>query len=167
VGNLSTESGVLPSRVQGSTEAAPLRTDGRDWSPREVMDRAPGAAHDGIGLAQWTWAPRRTGLFAYVYGTAPAGPRILFDMDAQIDYLVHELRTAADFAKSEAVLMTPEVTLDDACDEFLYNVEKPKAVYEKDNLKKRLARDSAALQAVLAGRRPRAREALQAYTDGQ
>ncbi|WP_433361237.1 phage tail tip lysozyme [Actinoplanes sp. CA-142083] len=155
VGNLTKESGVLPSRIQNSAEDKPLRVGGRDIPLSEVMNRT-----DGIGLAQWTFKSRRKDLFAYAYGTAPAGLRILFDMDAQVDYLVHELRTASNFAVVERMLMDSMITVDDACDEYLYTVENP------GDLNK-LPRDNPAVQAKFAERRVYAREALEAYTDGQ
>ncbi|MFI5896820.1 phage tail tip lysozyme [Actinoplanes sp. NPDC051513] len=165
VGNLTKESGVLPSRIEGSAEATPLRAKDykgklRDWSPREIMDRTGGPEKAGIGLAQWTWPSRRAGLFAYAYGAAPAGPRILFDMDAQIDYLVHELRTATDFKDAERMLMMSMITVDDASDEFMYSVENPGDMNAKP-------RDNPAVQAEFAKRRTYAQEALRAYTDGQ
>jgi hypothetical protein len=120
---------------------------------------------DGIGLAQWTFAPWRAGLFTYAYGTAPAGPRILFDMDAQIDYLVHLMRTSPEFKDPERLLMLSMITVDDASDEFLYNVERPRKVFDQ-NMKK-LPREDPAVQAEFAERRALSEAALQAYTDGQ
>jgi hypothetical protein len=165
VGNLTKESDVLPSRIEDSRADTPLRAKDykgtlRDWSPQEVMDRTGGPEKAGIGLAQWTWPSRRVGLFAHVYGSAPAGPRILFDMDAQIDYLVHELHTAPEFKDAERMLLTSMITVDDASDEFLYTVENPGGI-------KKLPRDHPTVQAAFADRRPLAREALKAYTDGQ
>ena len=95
VGNLFAESGVLPSRIEGSAPATPMRSasfTGRstDFDPDEVMsrsdraDRPVGPRSPGIGLAQWTSEPRRSNLFS-------GGSSILFDMDGQVDYLVSEL----------------------------------------------------------------------------
>jgi hypothetical protein len=96
VGNLWGESGLLPNRVETSQEATPMRARdwagrARDFTPDEIMNRSgrtrvgPGAAAPGIGLAQWTSAERRRGLFA------GGDSSILFDMDRQIEYLVGEL----------------------------------------------------------------------------
>jgi hypothetical protein len=159
VGNLTKESGVLPSRVQGSAAGSPLRSrgaDGRlhDWTPREVMDLAPAAS--GVGLAQWTFPTRRAGLFTHT----PAGPRILFDMDGQLDYLVQELRIS--FGTVEAVLQKPGVTVAEASDEFLYDFETPAAVVVNG---RQLPRTHAAVRRAFAERRTLCQQALQAYTE--
>ena len=95
VGNLLAESGVLPSRIEGSAPATPMRSADwaghmRDFTPAEIMNRSSSAGvgprMPGIGLAQWTSTGRRTGLFAQ------SGAPVLFDMDAQVDYLVGEIR---------------------------------------------------------------------------
>jgi len=161
VGNLTKESGVLPSRVQGSAARTPLRSrgaDGRmhDWTPREVMDRTAttGPEKAGVGLAQWTFPARRAALFTYT----AAGPRILFDMDAQLDYLVHELKTS--FGTVDAVLTEPGVTVAQASDEFLYDFETPADVLANG---RRLPRDHAAVRRAFAERRILSQAALRAY----
>nr|WP_296072213.1 phage tail tip lysozyme [uncultured Actinoplanes sp.] len=161
VGNLTKESGVLPSRVQGSAARTPLRSrgvDGRmhDWTPREVMDRTATAGPEeaGVGLAQWTFPARRAALFAY-HG---AGPRILFDMDAQLDYLVRELRTS--FGAVDAVLTRPGVTVAQASDEVLYGFETPADVLANG---RRLPRGHAAVRKAFAERRIVSQGALRAY----
>ena len=102
VGNLWAESGVLPSRIEGSLIDTPMRARGftgrerRDFTAEEVMNRdaaaRTGPRKAGIGLAQWTSAPRREGLFQHAVQGRQPGASILFDMDAQVDYLVTELR---------------------------------------------------------------------------
>jgi hypothetical protein len=47
----------------------------------------------GTGLAQWTSSSRRIGLFRHAFNGQVLGANILFDMDAQLDYLVRELGT--------------------------------------------------------------------------
>ena len=105
VGNLSSESGVLPNRIEGSKSATPLRTkdfsgNSIDFTAEQVMNRDKAARRGprlpGIGLAQWTSKGRRAGLFTHVF-EGKSGPGVLFNMDAQIDYLNSELRNA--FAK--------------------------------------------------------------------
>ncbi len=132
VGNLRAESGVLPSRIEGSAEATPLRSADfsgtvRDFTPDEVMNRSqPSAGHGGtgprmpgIGLAQWTSGNRRAGLFTF----NNIGSAILFDMDAQVDYLVTEL--GASFGPLNHRLQNATVTLDGAADDVLDHFEVP------------------------------------------
>lgn len=168
VGNLTAESEVLPPRLEGSTSAAPLDAPDfagtlRHWTPQQVMDRSysatAGPRSPGVGLAQWTSAGRRSGLFAHAYGTAPAGPRILFDMDAQLDYLVAELRGG--YAGVEAVLVDPAVSLDAASDEVVYTFEVPGSVLSGGA---KLPRTDAAVQAVFVARRTQSAAALTAYS---
>jgi hypothetical protein len=105
VGNLWAESGVLPNRVEGSSAATPMRARDLsgdvcdfDFTAEEVMDRdrsaGVGPRLPGVGLAQWTSPSRRAGLFAYAPGGHVLGAAVLFDMDAQVDYLDHELTTS-------------------------------------------------------------------------
>jgi hypothetical protein len=101
VGNLLAESGVLPSRIEGSLGATPMRTanfDGQttDYSPDDVMNRNSathaGPLMPGVGLAQWTTSARRSGLFQRTSQGRALGSSILFNMDAQVEYLVSELQ---------------------------------------------------------------------------
>lgn len=132
VGNLRAESGVLPSRIEGSAEATPLRAADssgtvRDFTPDEVMNRSqPSGGHGGTGprmpgtgLAQWTSGNRRAGLFTF----NNIGSAILFDMDAQVDYLVTEL--GASFGPLNHRLQNATVTLDGAADDVLDHFEVP------------------------------------------
>ncbi len=170
VGNLYSESALVPSRVEGSDPPTPMHapdfagTD-RDWDPLEVMSRdetrRQGPRSAGVGLAQWTFSTRRRGLFAHTYGSRPAGSGILFDMDAQLDYLVGELRTH-EFAAVQAVVSRPDVTVDDASDEVVYSFEKPGSILDEDG--KRQPRTNPAVQAVFSARRVLSQQALTAYT---
>lgn len=128
VGNLRGESGVLPSRVEGSAEATPMRAPdftgtARDFTPDEVMNRdfhaKTGPRLPGAGLAQWTTAARRSGLFAF----RGIGSAILFDMDAQVDYLVTELGTG--FGPLNHRLRKAGVTVEGATDDVLEHFEAP------------------------------------------
>jgi hypothetical protein len=83
VGNLSAESGVLPSRIEGSREATPMRAADfrgavRDFTADEVMLRANpnGPRLPGVGLAQWTSAARRAGMFTHACQSRFAGGRV-------------------------------------------------------------------------------------------
>jgi hypothetical protein len=124
VGNLFPESGVLPSRIEGSAAATPMRSANfagttTDFSPEEVMNRSSaanppvGPRRPGIGLAQWTTPARRAGLFA-------GGASILFDMDGQVSYLVGELQANASL---NASLSAPGVSVNNASDDVVYRFE--------------------------------------------
>jgi hypothetical protein len=100
VGNLLAESGVLPSRIEGSSGATPMRAANfagqiTDFSPDDVMNRnsanQAGPRMPGVGLAQWTTSARRSGLSQRTSQGRALGSSILFNMDAQVEYLVSEL----------------------------------------------------------------------------
>jgi hypothetical protein len=90
VGNFFAESGVLPSMVEGgqretsTTRAQPLRAPNfanrlTDFTAQEVMNRnratRSGPRDPGVGLAQWTEARRRAGLFRHTHrGRALGAP---------------------------------------------------------------------------------------------
>jgi hypothetical protein len=162
VGNLFAESGVLPSRVEGSAEATPMRARDQaghttDFSPDEVMNRSSsahppvGPQKPGVGLAQWTSASRRSGLFN-------GDSAILFNMDGQIDYLVSELQAAPSL---NAALAAPGVSVNDASDDVVYNFEVPGALLDSSGHK--LPRTDPAVQAVFAARRGLSQRALAAF----
>ena len=185
VGNLQHESELIPSRLEGSALTTPMRSnafpaDGdadecsrgvtRDWEPSEVRDRnrstRTGPCLAGVGLAQWTWPSRRSGLFAHAYGNRPAGTGILFDMDAQIDYLVHELRSLPDYAPVNTVVSNPTVTLNDASDEVLFNFEAPKVVWDETVTPKvKRSRTDPVVQPEMNERRAASQAALNAYNN--
>jgi hypothetical protein len=167
VGNLMAESGVLPSRIEGSTAATPMRAASfagatTTFTPEEVMNRSAatgvGPRMPGIGLAQWTTPARRSGLFQPTSGGRQLGSSILFDMDAQVAYLVSELQANAGL---NASLTAAGVTLNDASDDVVYRFEIPGSIL--DAAGHRLPRADPAVQAVFAARRANAQQALQAY----
>jgi hypothetical protein len=169
VGNLFAESAVIPSRLEDSAEVTPMRApnfQGRqtDFTADEVMKRnlkaKRGPRKAGVGLAQWTSAPRRAGLFTHQFGALPPGSGIVFQMDAQVDYLVTELRRP-NFAGVEGVLMNPAVTMNAASDEVVYNFENPAAVSPPNQAKR--PRTDPNVQAVFATRRNLSQRALGAY----
>jgi hypothetical protein len=158
VGNLLAESGVMPPRLEGSREATPMRAkdfSGRvtDFTADAIRTRSTAAATGpklpGVGLAQWTSAGRRRGLFARDFRGVSLGVRVLFDMDAQVDYLVSELRSPG-FAGVERVLTGAGVTADAACDEVVYNFEVPGALLADG---RKLPRSDSRVQAVFRERR--------------
>lgn len=172
VGNLISESGVLPTKIERAgrriPEAGPLTQRdfaGREthFTPEDVMNRSRarrvGPKKPGIGLAQWTSGPRRRGLFEHSFRGRQLGASILFDMDAQVDYLVTELQTR--YAGVGATLMRSEVSLSDASDAVLRRFETPKSVL--DGAGKLRPIGDPAIQGVLRRRRDNAQRALRIY----
>ncbi|XAS65611.1 phage tail tip lysozyme [Micrococcaceae bacterium Sec5.8] len=165
VGNLWAESGILPSRIEGSTEATPMRAATAagvttDFTAEQIMLRTnqAGPRLPGAGLAQWTSAARRAGMFTHVYSGSALGSNALFSMDAQIDYLVTELRTG--FASVHGVLINAGVSVDAASDEMVYSFEVPGALL---NGGQKLPRQDPQVQAVFSARRAPSRRARTAY----
>jgi Domain of unknown function (DUF4157)/Phage tail lysozyme len=169
VGNLRSESFVMPSTVEGASEASPMRArnlSGRtqDLNPEDVQNRgqgtpAVGPEKPGAGLAQWTSEPRRSDLFQQPGASGqPLGASVLFNMDAQIDYLVSEIRARAGI---NATLTNAAISVNDACDEYCYNMEIPGSVLGPGGRK--LPRTDPAVQAEFNRRRPSANAALRAY----
>jgi hypothetical protein len=163
VGNLISESGVQPNRIEGSAEQTPMRAADfsgrvRDFTPDEVRDRdfqrKTGPRHPGIGLAQWTSSNRRVGLFRHVYNGRQLGSAILHDLPAQVDYLVTELRTG--YRAVDAVLRNPAGTADQAADAVVLRFERPAAVIDKPI-------GDPGVQQVLGRRRGAAARALRVY----
>jgi peptidoglycan hydrolase-like protein with peptidoglycan-binding domain len=168
VGNLIAESGVLPDRIEGSTSRTPMRTRNFagqlvDFTPAEVMNRnfatRTGPRLPGIGLAQWTTSNRRAGLFAHAFQGRVLGTAILSDLDAQVDYLVAELR--GPYRSVDAVLRAPAVSVDEAADDVVYRFEIPGAIIGPD--RKKLPRSDGRVRAVFTERRRLAHQAIQRY----
>lgn len=139
VGNLLAESGVQPNRIEGSREDTPMRAKDftgrvRDFTPDEVRDRdrskGIGPRLPGVGLAQWTSPDRRKGLFRHSFRGRVLGSAILSDVDAQVDYLVTELRGGG-YRAVDATLRSPGVTVDQAADVVVLRFERPAAVLRK------------------------------------
>jgi hypothetical protein len=173
VGNLFAESGLIPSRIQTSPEALPLRADNfqgelTDFSAEDVMNRnektQSGPAPVGIGLAQWSEAERRKKLFTYEFDGTVLGAKVLFDMDAQLDYVVDELLHRQGFGGVEKLLRKASATRSDASDEVLCNFERPAAVLEGNEP---LPRSDPRVQKACKERRPLAERAFAAYQKGR
>ncbi|MEO1731766.1 MAG: phage tail tip lysozyme [Pseudomonadota bacterium] len=174
VGNLEAESGVMPERVEGSGRATPRYS--RDWNGRRVRHTAAdiqnrsrrartGPRRPGIGLAQWTSGNRRRGMYAFAHvGIAP-GEFIIYFMDHQIAYLVHELATS--YRRLDRQLRRPGVSVDDASDGMIYDFERPGSILEPDpnrpGRKRRRPRSDPQVQEKLRERRQRSHRALRAY----
>ncbi len=126
VGNLYAESALIPNRIEGSQATSPMYArdfsgNFADFSPEDVMNRIAGQQGPklaGAGLAQWTYPSRRKKFFAQSLGA-----NILFDMDAQLLFLVDELKT--DFSRVYATLMDENTSVDVACDEVVLKFERP------------------------------------------
>jgi len=166
-GNLWAESGVLPHRIEGSSSGAPMRARDFaghivDFTAEEIMSRdrsaGLGPALPGVGLAQWTSAARRAGLFQHSYEGQVLGADVLFSMEAQIDYLVQEMQST--YPRVNQVLTDPGVTVDQASDEVVYNFEVPGALLEEGA--KRPRTDPRVLQTFQA-RRAHSQRALTIY----
>jgi hypothetical protein len=164
VGNLIAESGAQPSRIEGSSSSTPMRAADfsgrvRDFTPDQIRDRSysrkTGPRLPGVGLAQWTSPDRRAGLFAHSYQGRRPGSAILNDLDAQVDYLVTELRSAA-YRSVDAVLRRPDVTLEQASDAVVLKFERPAAVLGRPTT-------DPGVQQVLTRRRTNGRQALQIH----
>lgn len=169
VGNLYAESGVLPNRVEGSTMAKPMRARdfaGRmtDFTALQIMNRSyskkRGPRKPGVGLAQWTSPGRRSGLFTHSFKGVVLREKILFDMDAQVDYLVVELKTK--YRRVYRKIMHSSVSLNDASDEVLYNFEIPGSILDPATRRK-LPRSHPKVQKVFQRRRHFGRNTLRAY----
>ncbi|QIS14221.1 phage tail tip lysozyme [Nocardia arthritidis] len=161
VGNLTAESGVIPNRVERSKPNSPMTAPDRSGKVREftaeqVMNRSAtqGPRAPGIGLAQWTSKSRRSGLFQF----QNRGADILFDMTAQVAYLVHELRTS--YAKIFDQVARAS-SADTASDVILRRFEVPRSMLTPEG-KLRPITDPAA-QKVLAARRRLAGQALRIF----
>jgi hypothetical protein len=167
VGNVYAESGVLPNRIEGSRPGTPMRSldfarHPRSFSATDMMNRSvqrrTGPRLPGVGLARWTSGARRSGLFHRVDGGRNLGVSILDNMDAQVAYLVEELRG---YAALNASLHSAGVTVDGACDDFVYIFERPATVILDAHHKR--PRSDPAVQQEFARRRPHAHAALRAY----
>lgn len=176
VGNLYAESQVIPNRIQGSKIDSPMTA--KDWNNKEriftsveVMKRnkedkiGPGEDHPGVGLAQWTKPSRRAGLFNH----KQLGAAILYNMDAQVDYLVTELRSTK-YSHVDNVLRRSNASLEEASDEFVYNFEEPGTIWGKrgsDGRRPKRLRNHPAVKKEFKSRRAKSQKALQAYTTQQ
>jgi hypothetical protein len=163
VGNLIAESQVQPNRIEGSHSSTPMRAQdfsgrARGFTPDDVQHRdfrrQLGPRRPGIGIAQWTSPDRRAGLFRHVYQGRQLGSAILSDIDAQVDYLVSELR--GPYRSLNARLIRPGVTADQASDVVLLHFERPAAVIGRPLT-------DPSVQQVLLRRRRLAAQALQVY----
>jgi hypothetical protein len=167
VGNLRSESGVLPNRIEGSAIDTPMIAPNfshknTNFTAEQVMNRnrrnQEGPRLPGIGLAQWTSQNRRAGLFQHQFQGQHLGSNILFSMNAQVDYLVNELRT--NYRRVNQVITRDNITVNDAADEIVYNFEVPGSIIDN---RQKLPRKAPEVQRVFERRRANAQEALEAF----
>jgi hypothetical protein len=95
-------------------------------------------------------------LFQHRFRNVALGERVLFDIEAQVDYLVTELRNS--FTGVNRVLTNSTVTVDQASDEVVYNFEVPGAILSDGS---KLPRTDPRVQEVFRGRRARSRKVQQ------
>ncbi|SNY78034.1 D-alanyl-D-alanine carboxypeptidase [Nocardia amikacinitolerans] len=171
VGNLIAESGLQPNRIEGSSPSAPMRAMNfagqlTDFTPEQVQNRdfaaKRGPRRPGVGIAQWTSPNRRNGLFRHMFRGRQLGAAILFDLDAQVDYLDTELRGS--YPSVYRALTMPGVTVDAASDDVLYRFEIPGAILQD---RRRLPRTDPRVQQIFAERRALAKRALAVYRASQ
>ena len=138
VGNLIAESSVLPNRIEGSHSSTPMRAPdftGRlaglhcGPGPRSELRPAHRAASSrhrdrAVDLPE----PQGGAVPAQPSADGSSGSAILSDLDAQVDYLVAELHR--DYRPVNATLMSPSVTVEQACDAVLLRFERPASVLE-------------------------------------
>lgn len=172
VGNLISESEIIPNRVQGSNKATPMTAKNfqgviTTFSANEIMNRSEakgiGPLLGGIGIAQWTEYYRRKRLFRHLFNGGQLGANIIFDMNAQIDYLVYELQT--NYRSILNFLKTPGITVNDASDEITYKFESPGTVFK--SLKPLIfhPRNHPQVQAEFNRRRSNAKYAFEVYKE--
>lgn len=167
VGNLWAESKLLPNMIEAGTTNHPMRArdfanQKTDFTAQEIRDRDrkmhQGPRLPGVGLAQWTTAKRRAGLFQHVFQGQVQDLAILDSMDAQIDYLVTELQS--NYPGIYNYLKQPAVTVEEASDEVVYRYEVPGAILQN---KHKLPRTDPTVQQVFNLRRSYAYQALNAH----
>jgi len=170
VGNLISESEIIPNRVQGSNKTTPMTAKNfhgnvTTFSPKEIMNRSEskgiGPFLGGIGIAQWTKDNRRRGLFRHSFNGRQLGENIIFDMNAQVDYLVHELQT--NYRSVYNFLKTPGITVNDASDEIVYKFESPGTVFKSLKPLVFHPRNHPQVQAEFMRRRHKSNQAFEVY----
>ncbi len=170
VGNLFSESGVLPNRVEGSRPSTPQTAQNfagvsTEFTAEEVRNRdraaRQGPRRPGVGLAQWTSVNRRARLFQHTFQGIQLGAAILFNMEAQVDFLVSELQDT--YGGVFTVLNGGGVSVNSASDEVVYRFEVPGAVIGDDG--RRLPRSDPAVQAVFSRRRANSQRALRVFQE--
>lgn len=139
-----------------------------EFTAEQVMNRNRAAKQGprlpGVGLAQWSSPRRRAGLFSYTFQGRKPGAKILYNMEAQVDYLVTELQ--AQYKHVNNVLRRSKVSLEEASDEVVYNYEVPGSILgppDPNGRRRKLPRNRQAVKDKFEERRRFSRNALRAY----
>lgn len=148
VGNLWIESNLIPNAVERSDGRPPgdrpmyekgfdgrykhftadeIMLRGNDFTDASGKKMKIGPRMPGVGLAQWTWKPRRKGLFQHPYQGKALGSDVLFSVEAQLNYLDWELNTK-EFKGLQQKLRDPGLTAEEASYEFARKFLKPDAI---------------------------------------
>jgi hypothetical protein len=93
------------------------------------------------------------------------GANILYNMDAQVDYLVTELQTQG-YRHVNNILRRANVSLEEASDEVVYNYEIPSSILtppDPEGRRRKLPRNHTAVKNKFEERRSFSRNALRAY----
>jgi len=139
---------------------------GNLWSESQVLPnpdvralRRPNPPRGAAGLVQWTPpGGRQAGLFQHEFHGRQLGAAILLDMDAQVDYMVNELRTITIYRQrvyAQVMGATSEGQLNAATDRVTRYYEAPGPMGQPQ--------ESEEHQATLRARRAHAEIALQEY----
>jgi hypothetical protein len=195
VGNLDAESSLVPNRIEGTKASAPMHApkfgpddadhkptttkERFDWTPEQIRDRdykhRTGPRAPGIGIAQWTSPDRRNGLFRQTFGGQDLGVSIISNMDAQVAYLVSELKRKGKtgYQHVDQVMRDKGASVEQVCDVVHWEFERPKSLYAHGH--RRAPTDvvthedkaknikQVTVQDLLDGRRRNARNALNDY----
>jgi hypothetical protein len=127
MGNLVAESGLLPFRLQGDMDSAHDYPASQEYTA-DVNDGTISEYtfvndYKGYGLAQWTIPPRKQGLYNYTRGNNLS----VSDIEAQLDFLWHELETDYFSVLRTLVLAT---SIREASDVVLHDFENPQVQTE-------------------------------------
>lgn len=122
MGNLQEESGMYPNRVQGDIPYSDYsvqytaKVDNGSISEYDFVNNGPGGG--GYGLAQWTYKPRKQGL----YNMYKTGYNSIGSIDLALDYLWHELQNSY---RGVLSVLQSATSVREASDKVLHDFENP------------------------------------------
>ena len=123
IGNLYAESGLYPNRLQGDIPYSSksveytAKVDSGVISEYDFVNKGPGGG--GYGLAQWTYKPRKQGLYdLYQTGYSSIG-----SIDLALDYLWWELNNSY---RGVLNVLLSATSIRQASDIVLHKFENPK-----------------------------------------
>lgn len=123
MGNLWAESGLLPDRVQGDvpysdfSQTYTAQVDNGTISRNDFVDNGPNGG--GYGLAQWTYPPRKAGLYDL---WKSGGYSSIGSVDLAVDYLYYELSTSYTDVLN---VLKNATSVREASDKVLHDFERP------------------------------------------